>query len=213
MKTKILILALMLFSLQACKKDDLRGGHTISECYVVDKTTQQPIANARVRLIYDDSNDISPGVSGEVKDTKYTDGNGFVCFDFKDTEDQYDFLIDVKFDKYFFWSYNNAVHGNNIVYTGKRNHNRIEIQPEAYLKVNFVKTGANLLGRFYDVCDGFYYYTTSLAYEEYYNPCPVFGNTNIGFNYGFYNNIDGWQIFSDTIFCKSFDTTTFILNF
>jgi hypothetical protein len=211
MKTKILVLTLMLFAMQACKKDDLRGGHTISECYVVDKTTQQPIANARVRLIYDDSNDISPGVSGEVKDTKYTDGNGFVCFDFKDTEDQYDFLIDVKFDKYFFWSYNNAVHGNNIVYTGKRNHNRIEIQPEAYLKVNFVKTGANSSASYDEPCNNNRITTSeSLLYEA---DCPLFGNTKEQLKFVYTDlNYFSFSVFIDTIL-PSFDTTTITVNF
>jgi len=219
MKTKIIELIhlwqiplLILFALTACKKDNLWGGHTISNCTVVDKTTQQPIANAQVRLIYDDSDEYS-GVSGKIKDTKYTDANGFVCFDFKDTEDQYNFLIDVKYDKYFFMDAMQAKGLDGTVYTGRRNYNRIELQPEAYLKIVFQKErgSTNTMIHYSETCNS--HHITTVESVTYIPECPQYGNTQERIKIAFMNlSYETYATFIDTIL-PSFDTTTIHVNF
>jgi len=96
---------------------------------VIDSITKEPIANAKIQLTVDESDDIWAGSSRRLLETVYTDEQGRYKFESSINDREYYHEIFVFADTYFEFSNGQAYPHNRLV----------ELDPEGYIKIRVQK--------------------------------------------------------------------------
>jgi hypothetical protein len=116
MKSTILKMSLIfLLCISACKKDKeyVPGDTTYLKGYVIDVSTQEPIANAEVQLIKSIIRNAGNGICCySIRNTLYTDQNGWFEYAFKHDPDSINHIATTAPG----YNYNYASGGNNQLY-------------------------------------------------------------------------------------------------
>jgi len=115
---------LLLLCCFACNKEDLQN-----QQLVIDSITKEPIANAKIQLTVDESDDIWAGSSRRLLETVYTDEQGRYKFESSINDREYYHEIFVFADTYFEFSNGQAYPHNKLV----------ELDPEGYIKIRVHK--------------------------------------------------------------------------
>ncbi|MFM2047790.1 MAG: hypothetical protein RI955_336 [Bacteroidota bacterium] len=204
MKTFYLIVISFIAFISCNKTKD--HGQTTVLVSVIDNTTQKPVANATVALKKQDRENTG-GLGFITIDTKTTDANGQVTFDFN-AESNYTYTA---------WSskpnYVNdgQAHGRIEKVGIKKSTVTVPLSPQAFLKIHLIKQSSNYVYISFQAQDfgGLNPLDTTINYQGF---GSIYGNKINSIPY-WINDINGQQTHNQDIYCPAFDTTTLTINF